>query len=65
MAADPQKYIKELLLPTLEYADSEDFEREVARVHAKLAQKEQEKAEGKAKRKEVGFPEVPKKLVEG
>jgi hypothetical protein len=49
----------------LEYADSEDFDREVARVQAKLAQKEQEKAEGRPKRKEVGFPEVPKKLVEG
>lgn len=65
MAADPHSYIRELPLPALEYADSEEFEREVARVKAKLAQKEQEKAEGKSKRKELGFPEVPKKLVEG
>ena len=62
MAADPHSYIRELPLPALEYADSEEFEREVARVQAKLAQKEQEKAEGKFKRKELGFPEVPKKL---
>lgn len=39
MNKDPHSYITDLKAPALSYADSEEFEREVARVQERMQQK--------------------------
>lgn len=59
MQKNPSEYIATLVEPQLEYANSENFQKEVERVQAKFEQK----GEAKSKKKEITFIDPPKKLV--